>query len=84
MRGIRNPAPIQLCWVAATYAQAGDIETAKGIARELITAAGDKLTSVGAAIPGDWSEFMALRWPFKQPEDTEHFLAGLRKAGMSD
>jgi adenylate cyclase len=84
MRGIRNPAPAQLCWVAATYAQAGEIATARAIATEFVTIARDKLTSVGAAIPSDWSEFMARRWPFKHQEDTEHFLSGLRKAGMAD
>lgn len=84
MRGIRDPAPTQLCWVAATYAQAGEIATARTIATELITIARDKLTSVGAEIPGDWSEFMARRWPFKNGEDMEHFLSGLRKAGMAD
>ena len=84
MRGVLNPAPIMLCWMAASYAQAGDIENAHDMAAKFITTAKEKLTSVGTPIPRSWLDFTTQRWPFKQREDRDHFLDGLRKAGIPD
>jgi adenylate cyclase len=84
MRGIQDPAPIQLCWVAATYAQAGEIENAGKIGARLIDAMSSKLTSVGATMPKSWLGFISQRYPFKERNDMEHFLDGLRKAGVPD
>ncbi len=84
MRGIQNPAPIMLCWMAATYAQAGDIENAYDVAAKFIALAKAKLVLVGTPIPQSWLDFIAQRCPFKQRKDMEHLLDGLRKAGVPD
>lgn len=82
MQGIQDPAPIQLCWVAATYAQAGEIEAAGKLGARLIDAMRSKLTSVCATMPKNWLDFIAQRYPFRERTDMEHFLDGLRKAGV--
>ena len=55
-------------------------------ARELVTQyvalVEEKLSLAGSSLPESWLGFVAERWPFKQPEDKEHFLDGLRKAGV--
>jgi adenylate cyclase len=82
MRGIQDPAPILLCWVAATYAQAGEIEAVGKLGARLIDAMSSKLTSVCATMPKNWLDFIAQRYPFRERTDMEHFLDGLRKAGV--
>ena len=84
MRGIQNPAPMMLCFMAAIYAQAGDIENAHDVAEKFIAMAKEKLASVGTPIPQSWLDFITQRWTFKQREDRDHFLDGLHKAGVLD
>ena len=84
MSHIKNPAPIMLCWTAAAHAQAGDINGARDAATRFITIAEAKLSSAGSLIPGSWMEFIAQRFPARQDEDREHFLDGLRKAGVPE
>ncbi len=71
-----------LCWTAAAYAQEGDIENARDVAATFIGIAKAKLASVDAPIPQSWLDFIAQRCPFKQRQDMEHFMDGLRKAGV--
>jgi adenylate cyclase len=60
-------------WLAAAYAQAGKIGEAEWQAEQLLI---------------DDPEFTVGRiervFPFSDPKDLEHFLDGLRKAGLSD
>ncbi|MDJ0958831.1 MAG: tetratricopeptide repeat protein, partial [Arenicellales bacterium] len=84
MRGIQNPVPINFCWMAASYAQASEIENAQEMIAKFIAIAKEKLTSVGTQIPQSWSDFIIERWPFKKRDDREHFIDGLRKAGVPD
>ena len=83
-RGIQNPAPMMLCWIAASHAQTGDVESGREIAAEFIAKLKAKLISTGEPVPNSWLNFIAKRWPFKKNEDREHFIDGLRKAGVSD
>jgi len=58
-------------WLAAAMAQSGDIEEAKWEGEQIM-----------AADPGFSVQRMAQAFPFKNRADTEHFLAGLRLAGL--
>ena len=33
--------------------------------------------------PEDWQEFFSARWPFRNPEDLEHLLEALGRAGLT-
>jgi adenylate cyclase len=60
-------------WLAATYAQLGNIEQARAEAAEVLR------------IEPNWTIDTQARWtPFKRPEDAEHFFDGLRKAGLPE
>jgi hypothetical protein len=82
MRAIQSPAAMMIIWMAAVYAQAGDTTQARELATRFVEMAKDKLNQVGTPLPQSWLVFVAERWPFKQPDDREHFLDGLRKAGV--
>jgi len=62
------------CWLAATYAQLGNIEKARAEAAEVLRI-DPKWTIEGAG---------AQLNTFKRPEDAAHFFDGLRKAGLPD
>ena len=60
-------------WLAATYAQLGNIEQAGAEAAEILR------------IEPTWTIGTQARLtPFKRPEDAEHFFDGLRKAGLPE
>jgi tetratricopeptide (TPR) repeat protein len=84
MRAIQNPAPTMLICMAAVYAQAGEIQNASELATKYVEIAKAKLDSIGAPSPDSWLNFVSQRWPFKHEEDREHFLDGLRKAGVPE
>jgi TolB-like protein/DNA-binding winged helix-turn-helix (wHTH) protein/Flp pilus assembly protein TadD len=67
-----NPASERMrIWLAAALAQSGDIEAAKWEGEQIMMA------------DADFSlERVSQAFPFKNPADTEHFLAGLRLAGL--
>jgi adenylate cyclase len=69
-----NPASERLhVWLAAAYAQSGAIEEAEWEADQVL------------ALNSDFSgKRMRQTFPFKDPTDREHFLEGLRKAGLSE
>jgi adenylate cyclase len=84
LQAIHNPAEIMLVWIAAVYAQTGEIEKAGEMAAKFVANATGKLNSSGATLPASWLVFVAERWPFRQPEDMDHLLEGLRKAGLPE
>jgi len=84
MRAIQNPAAIMIIGMAAVYAQTGNIKEARALVVTYIAIAEEKLSSAGAPLPQSWLDFVVERWPFKRPEDKEHFLDGLRKAGVPE
>jgi len=67
-----NPASERMrIWLAAALAQSGDIEAAKWEGEQIMMD------------DADFSlERVSQAFPFKNPADTEHFLAGLRLAGL--
>jgi adenylate cyclase len=62
------------CLLAATYAQLGDIEKARAEAAEVLRI-DPKWTIEGRA---------EQLYPFKRPEDAEHYIDGARKAGLPE
>ncbi len=84
MRGIQNPAPYMLCWMAALYAQAGETDRANAAITAFIETTSAQLLSVGTPLPASWLEFIAERWRFTQQKDMAHFLDGLRMAGLPE
>jgi len=67
-----NPASERMrIWLAAALAQSGDIEAAKWEGEQIMMA--DTEFSL---------QRVSQAFPFKNPADTEHFLAGLRQAGL--
>jgi len=58
-------------WLAAALAQSGNIEEARWEGEQIM-----------AANPDFSLEQMTQSFPFKNPEDMEHFIAGLRLAGL--
>jgi len=84
LQSLHSPAEIMLVWMAAVYAQEGDIEKAKGQAAKVVANVEEKLNLLGAPLPQNWLGFVDERWPFKHSEDREHFLGGLRKAGLTE
>jgi adenylate cyclase len=61
-------------WLAATYAQLGDIEKARAEAAEVLRIA-PRWTIEGAGTRLN---------PFKRTQDADHFFDGLRKAGLPE
>ncbi len=84
MRAIQNPANMMLVWMAAVFAQEGNINEARNLVTKFIAIAEESLGSLGAPLPQSWLGFVAERWPFKHSEDSEHFIEGLRKAGVPE
>lgn len=68
-----NPASERLhVWLAAAYAQAGNIDEAKW-----------EIEQVKTANPQFSLERIQRAFPFKDPADLEHFVSSLRKAGLT-
>ena len=82
MRAIQNPPPTMSICMAAIYAQAGELQKASELATKYLEIAKAKLDSVGTPLPDSWLNFVSQRWPFKHEKDREHFLEGLRIAGV--
>jgi TolB-like protein/class 3 adenylate cyclase len=84
LQAIHSPAEIMLIWMAAVYAQAGEIEKAKNLATKFVVNVEEKLNSLNAPLPTSWLGFVAERWPFKHQADMDHLHEGLRKAGLPE
>jgi tetratricopeptide (TPR) repeat protein len=65
LQAIHSPAEIMLVWMAAVYAQVGDIENASDLAAKFVANAQEKLNALDAPLPTSWLGFVAERWPFK-------------------
>ena len=83
-QSIPNPATMMLCFLAASYAKSGEISKAEEVTAEFISQASEKLASGGSSLPPSWLGFIDQRWLLKKPEDRDHLLDGLRKAGIPE
>lgn len=79
---IPEPSNIVNAYRAMCCAQLGRApEARRAMADYLATASTDMATYPGTD-SDRWRQYWAVTMPFKNPEDLEHFLDGLRKAGL--
>jgi adenylate cyclase len=79
---IGNPPAQTLALLAASYAMAGDeAKAAASYARFRESAEACPVISA-LKQPEDWRDYFSERWPFRKPEDSEHLLEALGKAGF--
>ncbi len=69
---MKQPPYWVLAWLAACHAQLGQTETAQRIAKDLVETARDV----------DWQRYVVQDEPFRHDADRDHWLEGLRKAGL--
>ncbi len=75
--GLLKPA-----FLAACYAQLGRDEQARAAAAEVLESAKTELAIPLGEDPERWRAYWARAFPFQNPDDLEHLLDGLRKAGL--
>ncbi len=69
-------------WLAACYAQLGEKETARATIEEFETLARNEFSNFPGDTPGGWAHYWWCVDPFRNDDDSEHLLDGLRKAGL--
>jgi len=79
---VRAKLPMVIAWRAASYARLGQDEQARSTAEEFLEVASAGMVAAGGALPESWLDFLAQRAPYKRQEDLDHYLGGLRKAGL--
>ncbi len=79
---VRAKLPEVIAWRAASYARLGQDEQARSAAEEFVKFASAGMAECGASLPESWLDFQAQRAPYKRQEDLDHYLDGLRKAGL--
>jgi len=72
----------RLAGLAASYAQLGEIDSARQTTAELLRYAKRELAVNLGDDKERWLEYWQRVFPFKYEEDFEHLLEGLRKAGL--
>ena len=80
---VRAKLPMVIAWRAASYARLGQDEQARSTAEEFVKVGSAGLAECGAPLPQSWLDFLAERAPYKRQEDLDHYLGGLRKAGLT-
>ncbi len=79
---VRAKLPTVIARRAASYARLGQDEKARSAAEEFVEFASAGMAACGAPLPESWLDFLAQRAPYKRQEDLDHYLGGLRKAGL--
>jgi adenylate cyclase len=75
--GLLKPACLAAC-----YAMLGRDRQAQAAAAEVLESTTAELATRLGEDVGRWRQYWAKQFPFKNPEDLEHLLRGLRKAGL--
>ncbi len=83
LNAVRTKLPRFIAWRAASYARLGQDEQARATAEEFVEVASAGMAECGASPPESWLDFLAQRAPYKRQEDLDHYLGGLRKAGLT-
>ena len=73
---------VKFAWLAACYAQLGRDEQARAAAEEVLRSATTELANPSGNDVEGWRAFWARQTRFQNPDDFEHLLEGLRKAGL--
>ena len=71
-----------LGWLAASYAQASRIDEARATASSFLEQARKEMVASPLGEPESWIEFLVARSGYARQEDINHFVDGLRKAGL--
>ena len=79
---VRAKLPTVIARRAASYARLGQDEQARSAAEEFLEVASAGMAACGVPLPESWLDFLAERTPYQRQEDMDHFLGGLRKAGL--
>jgi adenylate cyclase len=79
---VRAKLPMVIAWRAASCEMLGKKEQALSVAQEFLEVASTGMRACGAPLPESWLDFLTQRAPFKRQEDMDHYLEGLRKAGL--
>ena len=79
---VRAKLPSGIARRAACYAQLGQDEQARSAAEEFLEVTSAEMAACGAPLPESWLDFFAERTPYQRQEDKDHYLDGLRKAGL--
>ena len=82
LKGSRAGLAEVQAWLAAAYAQAGLTEKAELAGAAYMQAAIEEMKGNETEPPARWIDFLAERGPFLNESDMDHFVEGLRKAGL--
>ena len=80
---LSSPNALVHAFLAASHGQLGNDREAR-VSASLFTSMAQNLISLsGGHLPESWIEFVTARYPFKYEKDAEHFISGLKKAGLA-
>ncbi len=82
LTSLRNPVALVRAWLAACYAQAGREDEARAEARQCDVTARAEAADTGMSHAIPWTRFAPERNPYRNQDDTDHLVEGLRKAGL--
>ncbi len=69
-------------WLAAIYAQLGEDEAARAALADFEAQAREVFPTFPGDTPGGWARYWWWMEPYRDDDDLEHVLEGLRKAGL--
>jgi adenylate cyclase len=82
LQNLRNPTATVLALLAASLAMARRDAEARETAARFMERSAEIPVMRGLRDSDDWRNFFAVRWPFRDPAETEHLMLALRKAGI--
>ncbi len=90
--GSRNSNPDDAAWLAASYAQFGQLDKARTVMAEFLELAGTdpwwakapKSAAIVERDPTGLLRYIIYMYPYQNPSDLDHVLDGLRKAGLPE
>ncbi len=82
LHNLRDPTAHVLALLAASLAMAGRDAEARATAAQFMARRAENPVMRGLRDGDDWRNFFAVRWPFRDPAETEHLMQALRKAGV--
>ena len=77
-----NPIVEARGWLAASYAQLGDDKAARAALADFEAQAREDFPIFPGDTPGGWARYWWWMEPYRDDDDLEHVLEGLRKAGL--
>jgi adenylate cyclase len=83
LNSLSSPNVLVHAFIAASYAQLGNIPEAEKAASLFVTKANELLKGSGTTEPNSWNEFVIARYPFQDEDGAERLKSGLAKAGIT-